>query len=147
MEVLHTGSRRNSAMRPRIFVRPPILGGVIRRNRAEFRIESPSLIKTTPPRGPMGYGRGAQSNHKNLGVYPIRINISLVTVIISDFGAIGADHGRYKLISGAAKKHKSGSALAMGRFPGGLPYIPRRASRAAAIYTLPNRILEGCKFI
>ena len=90
---------RNSAMGPQIFPRPPLLGSVIRRHRAAFRIGPPRLIKTATSRGPHWLWEGAQSNHKDWDVNSSRVNISLLVVIISDYSEIGADHGRYKLIS------------------------------------------------
>ena len=76
----------------------------------------------------MGYGRGAQSNRKNWAVNLIRVNLSLLVVIISDYGQYGGDLVRYKLISVVkADRRQRGeietgdSALAMGRFFGKFP--------------------------
>ena len=115
-------------MGPRIPLRPPILGSVIRIPRTEFRIESPSVIKTATSRSPMGYGRGAQSDHKERGVNFIRVNISLLVVIIPDMVEIAADHGRYKrILVVEADRRRTGKpgtcdfAFAMGQFPGKFP--------------------------
>ena len=79
--------------------RPPIMGAQSARPGPNSELNS--RVRSGHPRrgAPMGYGMGAESNHKGRAVYLIRVNISILVVIIPDQAAIVADRGRYKLIS------------------------------------------------
>ena len=131
MEVRPLGSGENSPLCPLIPLRPPILGSVIRIPSAEFRTESPGLIKPATSRAPMGYGRGAQPNHKEWAVNSIRVDIGLLALIISDWVQYGAILGGISLfrsqkqISGRGGRSKPEiSPSRSADFPVSIPKFP-----------------------
>ena len=71
-QCFHFWPRRGSAIGARIFLRGPLLGCRIRTPCAEFRIESPSPIRESALRLPIGYVMDARSAHKDRDVYPTR---------------------------------------------------------------------------